>query len=151
MPPWPVGIVGSLTHCDGYRAAVVARVEQVALLGLDAEPHEPLPPGILELVSLPPERDQLRCLAAANPEVAWDRLLFCAKEAVYKAWFPRVRRWLGFEDAHILLSPTDELGGTFDVELVHPADRQAFGLGLALRGRWSAQHGLLLALLSADA
>ena len=36
----------------------------------------------------------------------WDRILFCAKEATYKAWFPLTQRWLGFEDAHI----------TFDVD-----------------------------------
>ena len=31
----------------------------------------------------------------------WDRLLFSAKESVYKAWFPLARRWLGFEEADI--------------------------------------------------
>ena len=40
----------------------------------------------------------LRALARES-RVCWDRLLFSAKEAVYKAWFPLAGRWLGFEDA----------------------------------------------------
>lgn len=35
-PVWPSGVVGSLTHCDGYRAAVVGRVSSVISLGIDA-------------------------------------------------------------------------------------------------------------------
>ena len=37
----------------------------------------------------------------------WDRILFCAKEATYKAWFPLTHRWLGFEDAHIVFDVDD--------------------------------------------
>src|SRR4051812_40427195 len=29
-PVWPAGIVGSLTHCDGYRAATVAEAKDFA-------------------------------------------------------------------------------------------------------------------------
>ena len=46
-PPWPEGIVGSMTHCHRYRAAAVARVTLVAALGIDAEPHEALPPELV--------------------------------------------------------------------------------------------------------
>src|SRR5882672_7976907 len=38
-PLWPPGIVGSLTHCTGYRAAAVARASDVLAIGIDAEPH----------------------------------------------------------------------------------------------------------------
>lgn len=37
-PHWPVGIVGSITHCDGYRAAAVGRVTDFVAIGIDAEP-----------------------------------------------------------------------------------------------------------------
>ncbi len=53
MPLWPEGIVGSLTHCEGYRAAALARAGDVLSLGIDAEPHAPLPDGVAELVVLP--------------------------------------------------------------------------------------------------
>ena len=98
-PQWPPGVVGSMTHCEGYRAAVVARDSHAVGLGVDAEPHGPLPDGVLGLVSLPGERAQLAELAAVEPAVHWDRLLFTVKESVYKVWFPITRRWLDFSGA----------------------------------------------------
>jgi len=116
-PRWPPGVVGSITHCDGYRAAAVARAGDVRAIGLDAEPNDPLPRGVLNAVSLPAERARLAVLAAAGPAprpVAWDRLLFSAKESVYKAWFPLTGRWLGFEEADVTIEPD----GTFTARLV---------------------------------
>jgi hypothetical protein len=46
-PQWPPGVVGSITHCAGYRASAVARDRDVVTVGLDAEPHDDLPPGEL--------------------------------------------------------------------------------------------------------
>lgn len=103
-PCWPDGIVGSLTHTAGFRGAVVGRGADVRSVGIDAEPHDALPPGVLEAVSLPAERAELTALPAG---AYWDRILFCAKEATYKAWFPLTRRWLGFEDAHIAFDIDD--------------------------------------------
>ena len=100
-PQWPEGIVGSMTHCAGYRAAVVARSADLVTVGVDAEPHDRLPPDVLGAVTLQQERDQLAQLAAARPAVHWDRLLFSAKEAVYKSWYPLTRRWLDFDEAEI--------------------------------------------------
>lgn len=100
-PTWPRGIVGSMTHCTGYRAAVVARTTHLIAVGIDAEPHEHLPEGVLEAVSSPGERQHLSELARTVPSVRWDRLLFSAKESIYKAWFPLTRTWLGFEDAEL--------------------------------------------------
>ena len=94
-PLWPDGVVGSMTHCDGYRAAAVARSGSVAGVGVDAEPHAPLPDGVFDTIARPDEVPMLAALAAARPEVWWDRLLFSAKESVYKAWFPVAGRWLG--------------------------------------------------------
>ncbi|HVT68722.1 MAG TPA: 4'-phosphopantetheinyl transferase, partial [Trebonia sp.] len=79
-PRWPPGIVGSITHCAGYRAAVAARDGDLVTIGIDAEPHLVLPDAVLPAVSLPGERARLRGLAAAEPETCWDRVLFCAKE-----------------------------------------------------------------------
>jgi 4'-phosphopantetheinyl transferase EntD len=104
-PQWPSGIVGSITHCAGYVAAAVARDSDILTIGLDAEPHEPLPDGVLDAIALPEEKARVAVLAAARPGVCWDRLLFCGKETVYKAWFPLTQRWLGFEDARIDLEP----------------------------------------------
>jgi 4'-phosphopantetheinyl transferase EntD len=52
---------------------------------------------VIGLVASPHERAQLSELTRAKPG-GWDRLLFCAKEAVYKAWYPLTRQWLSFDD-----------------------------------------------------
>ena len=147
-PQWPAGITGSITHCAGYRAAAVARVRDIASLGVDAEPNDALPDGVLERIALPGEQAALPGLAAAAPGVAWDRLLFCAKEAVYKAWFPLTRRWLGFEEAEITFGPRD---GTFTARLVEP-DVALDGRPLeTFAGRWLARDGLVLAAIAVPA
>ena len=114
-PRWPEGVVGSMTHCAGYCAAAVARSGEVSALGIDAEVHAPLPEGVLDLISLESERAMLAELTERVPgAVHWDRMLFSAKESVYKAWFPLTRRWLGFEQADIEL----RLDGTFEARLL---------------------------------
>ncbi|MFF9622547.1 4'-phosphopantetheinyl transferase [Streptomyces griseosporeus] len=100
-PRWPRGLAGSMTHCDGYCAAALVRVTDLASLGIDAEPHGPLPEGVGPAVTLPAERDRLRRLTAARPEIHWDRLLFSAKESVYKTWYPLTGKWLDFSGADI--------------------------------------------------
>jgi 4'-phosphopantetheinyl transferase EntD len=141
-PCWPDGVVGSLTHCDGYRGAVVGRAEQVRSVGIDAEPHGVLPDGVLEAVSLPPERRELAAMADA---LHWDRILFCAKEATYKSWYPLTRRWLGFEDAHIIFDvESDGATGEFLSQiLIDPTALSGPPL-TALRGRWAVRDGLVL-------
>lgn len=141
MPVWPDRVVGSLTHCDGYRAAVVAYALQVRSLGIDAEPHDCLPAGVLEHTSLEAER---AVLATRPAGVHWDRLLFCAKEATYKAWFPLTQRWLGFEDAHITFDQTSERAGTFtSAILIDPAAVDGGAPLVELRGRWLIDQGLI--------
>jgi 4'-phosphopantetheinyl transferase EntD len=51
-PVWPPGVVGSLTHCTGYRAAAVAHQREVLTVGIDAEPHQPLPPDVAGAIAL---------------------------------------------------------------------------------------------------
>ncbi len=114
-PRWPAGVVGSMTHCDGYRAAVVARAGEVTSLGIDAEPAAPLrDPDVLKMIADETERAALAALGARYPDTPWDRLLFSAKESVYKTWFPLTGRWLGFEEARVELDPD----GTFSARLL---------------------------------
>ena len=147
-PRWPAGIVGSITHCAGYRAAAVARVHDILTVGVDAEPDQPLPDGVLGAISLASERPRLAELAAGYPVICWDRLLFSAKEAVYKAWFPLTRRWLGFDEADITINGAD---GSFSARLLVPGPL-AGGAPLAcLTGRWLVSEGLVLTAIALPA
>jgi len=141
-PCWPDGIVGSLTHCEGFRGAAVARHDAVRAVGIDAEPHDVLPKGVLDAISLPGERTELRALPSG---LHWDRILFCAKEATYKAWFPVTHRWLGFEDAHITfdVDGSGTSGGFESRILVDPSVPAGPPLQ-TLSGRWSVRDGLTL-------
>ncbi|WP_456788100.1 4'-phosphopantetheinyl transferase family protein [Cellulomonas sp. P5_C5] len=130
-PVWPAGIVGSMTHVDGYRAAAVGRSETWAGLGIDAEERAPLPPGVADLVLSP---DEQAALVRTDPALCLDRVLFSAKESVYKVWYPVTRTWLGFEDVEVRLGD-----GTFVARVGLP------GLGTdVLHGRWAVGDGLVV-------
>ncbi|MFD9407329.1 4'-phosphopantetheinyl transferase [Streptomyces sp. NPDC059989] len=139
-PVWPAGVVGTLTHCPGYRAAALARAEDLVSFGIDAEPHLPLPDGILEAVARPEEQSHLAALKASAPEVHWDRLLFSAKESVYKAWFPLARRRLDFVEATLEF---DRAARSFHATL-HQTGPEVHGRPLtSMSGRWLVAKGLV--------
>jgi 4'-phosphopantetheinyl transferase EntD len=136
-----------MTHCAGYRAAALARERDLLTIGIDAEVHEALPDGVLDLVSIAAERTRQRQLAAEEPGVCWDRLLFSAKEAVYKAWYPLTRAWLDFAEADVTL----DVSGRFTAALLVPGPvvegREVTGFS----GRWLVRDGLLLAAIAVPA
>jgi 4'-phosphopantetheinyl transferase EntD len=144
-PLWPPDTLGSITHCKAYRAAAVARSSEVLTLGIDAEPNAALPPGLVGDVARPEELPALERLRADLPQVHWDRLLFSAKESVYKAWFPLARRWLGFEDALVELDPDTR---TFQARLLVAGPQLGCGPLQSLAGRWMAHDGLLLTAIA---
>jgi 4'-phosphopantetheinyl transferase EntD len=141
-PQWPDGIAGSITHCTGYRAAAVARTRDLAAVGIDAEPHGPLPAGVAASVTVAGEPEMLDRLARSAPSVHWDRVLFSAKEAIYKAWYPLTHRWLGFEEARLSVDPAT---GTFTGHLLVDGTRLDGGPALTeMHGRYLVADGLVL-------
>jgi 4'-phosphopantetheinyl transferase EntD len=138
-PQWPVGVVGSMTHCEGYRAAAVARSDELWAIGIDAEPHDPLPDEALGLLLRDEERAALPTLADADPTLHWDRIAFCAKEAVFKAWFPLTRRWLDFANVAITVDPA----GTFTARLLARGARAGGRDPEMFAGRWVVDRGLV--------
>ncbi|MBK9034189.1 MAG: 4'-phosphopantetheinyl transferase superfamily protein [Myxococcales bacterium] len=138
-PVWPPGVVGSITHCAGLAAAAVADRARLRGLGLDAEPNRPLPDGILATVASSTERAWLE--TAPRGDLAWDRLLFSAKESVFKAWHPLAQRWLGFEDAEV---EVDVAAATFTATIAVP------GPVRALRGAFASDAAHLATLAWID-
>jgi 4'-phosphopantetheinyl transferase EntD len=145
-PRWPASVVGSMTHCAGYRAAAVGFVEDVVTVGVDAEPDRPLPDqDVLEAVTIPEERRMLTGLAARRPDVCWDRLLFSAKESVYKAWYPLTGRPLDFDEALIEVDPT---AGSFSARLLVPGPVVAGTRLSGFDGAWLARQGLVVTAIA---
>lgn len=138
MPLWPESICGSITHTGGFRMAAVAPSLLVRSLGIDVEPAESLPSGVLKEIARPGEHPQLERLRSAGVECA-DRLLFCAKEATYKTWFPLTHRWLGFDQAEI---DVREDGTFISYLLVRPTPVPF------IAGKWVVSDGYILTVAS---
>jgi 4'-phosphopantetheinyl transferase EntD len=97
-PIWPPGIVGSMSHDSRVAIAAIAQRCDFSALGIDIEPAEPLPPELLDLVATPQER------TAIGEDPYQGRLLFAAKEAVYKAVYPLDQTFLDHHDVEVSLS-----------------------------------------------
>ncbi len=96
-PIWPAGIIGSLAHDSRVAVAAVAMRRDVAAIGIDIEPSEALPSELLEIVATPAERRRM------DDDPYGGRLLFVAKEAVYKAVYPLDRTFLEHHDVEVRL------------------------------------------------
>jgi 4'-phosphopantetheinyl transferase EntD len=140
-PTWPAGVQGSMTHCPGYAAAAVGPVAQISAIGIDAEPDAPLPDGVLDVVASPAEQDRLATIQREADSPHWDRLLFSAKEAVYKAWFPLVGEWLDHQDAEIVFHPEHQ---TFTAFLSRDGLTVDGRHVYRLHGRWAHKRGILV-------
>ena len=97
-PLWPAGLVGSLAHDDHFAVAAVARADCFSALGIDVEPAEPLPDDVASIVRMSGD------VTEGIEESLAARALYSAKEAVYKAVFPRDGIILGYEDIVINLA-----------------------------------------------
>ena len=97
-PIWPVGVIGSLAHDRLVAVAAIAMRRRVGALGIDVEPAEPLPNELLDIVATFGER------LTMSDEPCAGRLLFAAKEAVFKAVHPLDGMFLEHHDVHIDLS-----------------------------------------------
>ena len=106
-----------MTHCDGYRAAAVALDGRGRTVGIDAEPHGPLPDGVLR-GDRHARRERLAGRRAGDGSGGLLGPAAVQRQGVvYKAWFPLTRRWLDFEEA--LVTPDPE-AGTFTARLLVP-------------------------------
>jgi len=126
LPVWPEGIIGSISHCDGYCGVAIARASRVVSLGLDVEGADPLESGTTRIVCAEAELSQ----ADLFPDLAIGgvaKLIFSAKEAAFKCWYPLGRKILEFSDVRI----------AFD------RDRSAFS-ALFLKEGASLQSGISL-------
>ena len=102
-PVWPPGFTGSISHTDDIAIAAVARRSELRSLGIDLESADPLEPDLLELVCRQEER---AALTASNMDAELSaKLIFSAKESVYKCLWPLTGIFLEFHDIGIRIDP----------------------------------------------
>jgi 4'-phosphopantetheinyl transferase EntD len=97
-PVWPPGVIGSLAHDARVAVAAIGMRHEVGAIGIDIEPAEALPPELLDIVATPRERSRI------DDDPYRGRLLFVAKEAVYKAVYPLDQTFLEHHDVEIDLT-----------------------------------------------
>ena len=101
-PLWPPGIVGSISHVEGYCGAAVAERSRFRSLGLDIELDGRVTAELHEQILTPAERRYL----AKNAQLdRWATLAFAVKEAFYKCQYPLTGEWLDFTDIEIDFTP----------------------------------------------
>jgi 4'-phosphopantetheinyl transferase EntD len=98
QPLWPEGCLGSITHADRLAVAGVAASGSVRGLGLDVEVADRVGENLHDKLFTAWELSQL---AGADPRLPG--LLFSAKEAGYKATFPIAGKFIGFQEAEVLV------------------------------------------------
>jgi 4'-phosphopantetheinyl transferase EntD len=117
-------------------------MDHCASLGIDAEPNQPLPHGVLKLIAR--EREQNWISKASKGEICWDRLLFSVKESVFKTWYPIERSWLDFDEAEI---EVDADKRTFQATLL----RATSGCPRVMHGDFRATSSIILTCASVPA
>jgi 4'-phosphopantetheinyl transferase EntD len=134
-PIWPPGFVGSISHTDTWCAAAVARAEEVRSIGIDLEPATPLKESLWRRICTAKEQNWLREL----PEPGLTgKILFSAKEAVYKCQYPITTEFLGFHAVEL------EIGdGSF--QAVFQQEAGEFQPGDVISGRYLVEAGLVAA------
>jgi 4'-phosphopantetheinyl transferase EntD len=128
-PVWPANMVGSITHCDGFVGAAVARRGVIQGIGVDAELARPLDPEVAKLICSPLEQQWSREVASPD-STDWPKLIFSAKEAAYKCLARWCKRPLRFQDLELTFHPAE---GRFTVRFAreqgfpHPSKVQLDG------------------------
>ncbi len=99
-PIWPDGVVGSIAHAAGRGVALVAPSERSDGVGIDLEARRPAP----EFADLVPRAEERSWLDDLDDGEQRDALLalFSSNESIYKAFFPRVGTFFGFDAASLV-------------------------------------------------
>jgi 4'-phosphopantetheinyl transferase EntD len=114
QPIWPEHMVGSITHTAGYCAAVVARRDALAAIGLDSESSLGVDTHLWPSICLPAEIDWLNSLPESQ-RIPAATLIFSAKEAFYKCQYPLAQERLRFHDARVELREWNGQRGSFTI------------------------------------
>ena len=118
-PLWPHGFVGSITHEDELCIVVACREEAARGIGVDITSSDPLEVPLRSVVSPEGAPEPPSAGGATSPDPY--KVAFSAKEALYKAIFPLVRRFVGFEEVSIRIDARSQRWwSTSDSEDVRP-------------------------------
>ncbi|HDR2661039.1 enterobactin synthase subunit EntD [Enterobacter asburiae] len=140
-PLWPDGMSGSITHSGMQAMAVVIR-ERQALIGIDCEAILPeneareIKDGIIDA------QEEPVLSHSGYPFPLALTLVFSAKESLFKALFPRVQAYMGFDSARVTKLDDKTLTLALTRQLA------GFNEGAAFTLHWQLQDEQAITLLS---
>lgn len=137
-PVWPRGIVGSIAHTAGVCVAAAGHEQRTRSIGIDVEPDAPLKAELWEPICTPAEQTWI---SSQPPEIRGKsaRLLFSAKESLFKCLHPVTGVWVDFRDVTVTIHPA----GRFVPEFLGPACAPGWS-ALPWCGRWVRAEGWIL-------
>lgn len=117
-PLWADGVSGSITHSGTQAMAVVVR-DQHALIGIDCETILSWNEAVAIKEGIVNAQEEASLSGTGYPFALALTLAFSAKESLFKALFPEVKEYMGFDCARA--TALDER--TLTLTLAHPAGR----------------------------
>ena len=135
-PRWPTGVVGSMSHCPGYRAACVTWAsDEVVGLGIDVEAGTRLSAEVVDTVATYDEQARMREMRGGADR--WAKVLFSAKESVYKACYPITDEVWDYRDVELTIRGTGEFTARTDL------DNDVRYSHTVIDGRWSVSSDIV--------
>jgi len=138
-PLWPKNIIGALSHCPGIAVCAVCHDNMLRGLGIDIEelPGE-MPQDVIRLVCTGKEMEWV------GNETYKMKMIFSAKEAAFKAFFPSVGVYMDFKDAEL---HWNEQKTAFDARLLKkylPFEKGfSFEIGCRINSRYILSYVML--------
>jgi enterobactin synthetase component D len=111
-PIWPKEIVGSISHDKVWVGAAVAKSSDLLGLGIDFEIKGRAKLNLKKQITTTQDIKSHESFS----EVELLTMIFSMKECLYKALFPLVNKFFGFEDAAVIAINAQE--GTFEIKLL---------------------------------
>ena len=107
-PCWPDSIWGSITHSAGFAAVAVGLKKEIKGVGIDLESlSRSIDFNIRRNVCVDSELEWLESLPTKQANRAL-RIIFSAKESIFKCMYPGSKSYLTFKDAAVSVNETEK-------------------------------------------
>jgi len=106
-PCWPDSVWGSITHSAGFAAVAVGLKKEIKGVGIDLESFSrSVDFNIRRHVCVDSELEWLESLPTKQANRAL-RIIFSAKESIFKCLYPGTKTYLTFKDAAVSVNETE--------------------------------------------
>lgn len=136
-PIWPQGLLGSITHCEGYCAAAIVEKKNSIAIGIDAEPWINFPLDIRDHIAT--EQELSHSAFGRFDDQKRLAVLFSAKESIFKALNPLTGIFFDFLSTSLVV---DVAAGIFSFESLSVPEIQPYSNSLV--GRFLTSDNLVI-------